>query len=152
MAIRWMFSYQRQQAEGEWRKCHSEELRNFQSSENIIRLFSYREMDSAGHVTQYETREVHKEIVMYERKTPLGRKRRGRKHNTNCTIYKKMILNFEVDSSGQNINQSMFWCERLRNLGLCWYKVKQIYFRCYAVHVVELLNYYTNYCTYIYNL
>jgi len=24
-----------------------------------------------------------------------------------------------------------------------------IYFRCYTVHVVELLNYYTNYCTYI---
>jgi len=23
------------------------------------------------------------------------------------------------------------------------------YFRCYTVHVVELLNYYTNYCTYI---
>jgi len=24
-----------------------------------------------------------------------------------------------------------------------------IYFRCYTVHVVVLLNYYTNYCTYI---
>jgi len=23
------------------------------------------------------------------------------------------------------------------------------YFRCYTVHIVELLNYYTNYCTYI---
>jgi len=23
------------------------------------------------------------------------------------------------------------------------------YFRCHTVHVVELLNYYTNYCTYI---
>jgi len=28
-------------------------------------------------------------------------------------------------------------------------KCALIYFRCYTVHVVELLNYYTNYCTYI---
>ena len=26
---------------------------------------------------------------------------------------------------------------------------KKTYFRCYTVHVVELLNYYTNCCTYI---
>ena len=29
------------------------------------------------------------------------------------------------------------------------HKSNTIYFRCYTVHVVELLNYYTNYCTYI---
>jgi len=27
--------------------------------------------------------------------------------------------------------------------------LKRIFFYCYTVHVVELLNYYTNYCTYI---
>jgi len=30
-----------------------------------------------------------------------------------------------------------------------WVEQGKTYFRCYAVHVVELLNYYTNYCTYI---
>ena len=28
-------------------------------------------------------------------------------------------------------------------------KLKETYFCCYTVHVVELLNYYTNYCTHI---
>jgi len=33
---------------------------------------------------------------------------------------------------------------------LCsWMNLDRSYFRCYTVHVVELLNYYTNHCTYI---
>jgi hypothetical protein len=61
-------------------------------------------MDSAGQVTQHETREIHKEIVMYERKTSLGRKRRGLKRNTKYRIDKK-VLKFGVNSSGQYTNQ-----------------------------------------------
>jgi len=30
-----------------------------------------------------------------------------------------------------------------------YYNNNQYYFYCYTVHVVELLNYYTNHCTYI---
>jgi len=34
-----------------------------------------------------------------------------------------------------------------------WHNIRELentfYFRCYTVHVVKLLNYYTNYCTYI---
>jgi len=78
VTIKKIFLYHRQQAEGKRRKCNSEELRNFHSSENIIRFFSCRKMDSAGHVTQYGTREIYKEIVMWERKTFLGKKRSGR--------------------------------------------------------------------------
>jgi len=29
------------------------------------------------------------------------------------------------------------------------YNIVLVYFYCYTVHVVELLNYYTNHCTYI---
>jgi hypothetical protein len=37
---------------------------SFHSSENIIRQFGYRKLDSAGHLTQYEIREIYKSIVM----------------------------------------------------------------------------------------
>jgi len=40
-------------------------------------------------------------------------------------------------------------CSNISNLILLYNLSIRIYFRCYAVHVVELLNYYTNYCTYI---
>ena len=44
---------------------------------------------------------------------------------------------------------------RITRLLELWYNVKRFffifnfYFYCYTVHVVELLNYYTNHCTYI---
>ena len=34
-------------------------------------------------------------------------------------------------------------------IGVGIWKLYSSYFRCYTVHVVELLNYDTNYCTYI---
>ena len=37
---------------------------------------------------------------------------------------------------------------RLKNSSYCPPPPAYLYFYCYAVHVVELLNYYTNHCTY----
>ena len=39
--------------------------------------------------------------------------------------------------------------DTLRGTAICRAVQTLIYFRCYTVHVVELLNYYTNYCTYV---
>jgi hypothetical protein len=37
---------------GGWRKLHNEELHNFYSSQNIIRMFKSRRMRWAGHVAR----------------------------------------------------------------------------------------------------
>jgi hypothetical protein len=124
----------------EWRKCQSKELRNFHSSENIIRLFNYRKMDSAGHVTHMRNEKYLKKIVMCERRTHLREKRSGRKHNTKCRIYKKQVLKPGVNSSGQYIIISMLCCMRLRNLGLFWEKVSKILFQlidyCFSYEII----------------
>jgi len=38
--------------QGEWRKLHNEELSDFYSSPNIIRVIKYRRMKWAGHVAR----------------------------------------------------------------------------------------------------
>ena len=40
------------------------------------------------------------------------------------------------------------YIESIHN-GMTSFKLSFIYFHCYTVNVVELINYYTNYCTYI---
>jgi hypothetical protein len=47
-------------------------------------------MDSEGNITQYDTREIHRRIVMYERKTPTGKKRTCQYQNNKFRIYKKL--------------------------------------------------------------
>ena len=39
--------------------------------------------------------------------------------------------------------------EKLDSYSTDFHEICYDYFRCYTVHVVELLNYYTNHCTYI---
>jgi hypothetical protein len=48
--LRRMFGPKRDEATGEWRKLHSEELHNLYSSPDIIRQIKSRRMRWAGHV------------------------------------------------------------------------------------------------------
>jgi hypothetical protein len=48
--LRRIFGPQRDEATGEWRKLHNEELRDLYSSPSIIRIIMSRRMRWAGHV------------------------------------------------------------------------------------------------------
>jgi V8-like Glu-specific endopeptidase len=47
---RWIFGPKRDEATGEWRRLHNEELNDLYSSPNIIRVIKWRRMRWAGHV------------------------------------------------------------------------------------------------------
>jgi hypothetical protein len=69
----------RDDATGEWRMLHNEELRNLYSSPDIIRRIKSRRMRWAGHVARMgEEREVYKVFMgKPEGRIPLGSPRRG---------------------------------------------------------------------------
>jgi hypothetical protein len=48
--LRRIFGPNRDEATGEWRRLHNEELNDLYSSPNIIRVIKYRRMTWAGHV------------------------------------------------------------------------------------------------------
>jgi hypothetical protein len=75
--LRRIFGPKRDKVTGEWRKLHSEELRNLYSSPHIIRQVKSRRMRWAGHVARVgEERKVYKVLVgKPEGKRPLGRRR-----------------------------------------------------------------------------
>jgi len=54
----------------------------------------------------------------------------------------KQIHNHPTQTNLVLYNPAVVFVSRMLNFS-------NTYFRCYIVHVVELLNYYTNYCTYI---
>jgi hypothetical protein len=76
--LRRIFVPNRDEVTGEWRKLHSEELRNLYSYPDIIRQVKSRRMRWAGHVARLgEERKVYKVLVgKPEGKIPLGRPRR----------------------------------------------------------------------------
>jgi hypothetical protein len=47
-----IFGPRRDEGTGDWRKLHNEELHNFYSSPNIIRLIKSRRMRWAGHIAR----------------------------------------------------------------------------------------------------
>jgi len=63
---------------GEWRRLHNEELNDFYSSSNIVRVIKSRRMRRAGHVAHMgEERGVYRVLVgKPEGKRPLWRPRR----------------------------------------------------------------------------
>jgi hypothetical protein len=68
----------RDEATGDWRKLHNEELHNMYSSPNIIRTIKLRRMRCSGHVPRMgEKRNAYRRFLgKPEGKRPLGRPRR----------------------------------------------------------------------------
>ena len=78
MVLRRIFGPRKDEITGEWRRLHNEELNNFYSSPNIVRVIKSRRMRWAGHVARMgEERGVYRVLVgKPEEKRPLGRPRR----------------------------------------------------------------------------
>jgi hypothetical protein len=76
--LRRIFGLKRDEAVGEWKELHNEELHNLYSSPDIIRLSKSRRMRWAEHVAcMGEERKVYKVLVRKsEGKKPLERRRR----------------------------------------------------------------------------
>jgi hypothetical protein len=76
--LRRIFGPKRDEATGEWRRLHNEELNDLYSSQNIIRVMKSRRMRWAGHVARMgEKRGAYRILVgRSEGRRPLGRPRR----------------------------------------------------------------------------
>jgi hypothetical protein len=57
--LRRIFGHKRDEARGEWRRLHNEELNDLYSSQNIIRVIKLRRMRWEGHLARMGKREVH---------------------------------------------------------------------------------------------
>jgi hypothetical protein len=73
-----IFGPKRNEATGEWRRLHNEELNDLYSSPKIIRVIKSRRMRSAGHVARMGEESVSYRILVGrpEGRRPLGRPRR----------------------------------------------------------------------------
>jgi hypothetical protein len=73
-----IFGPKRDEATGEWRRLHNEELNDLYSSPNIIRVIKSRRTRWTGHVARMgEKRGAYRILVgRPERRRPLGRPRR----------------------------------------------------------------------------
>ena len=78
MVLRRIFGPRRDEVTGECRRLHNEELNDFYSSPNIVRVIKSRRMRWAGHVARMgEEREVYRVLVgKPEGRRPPGRPRR----------------------------------------------------------------------------
>jgi hypothetical protein len=81
--LRRKFGPKGDEATGEWRRLHNEELNDLYSSPNIIRVIKSRRMRGAGHVARMgEERGAYRILVgRPEGRRPLGRPRRSWKDN-----------------------------------------------------------------------
>jgi hypothetical protein len=73
--LRRIFGPKRDEAIGEWRKLHNEELIDLYSSPNIIRVIKSRRMRCAGHVACMEEKRGAYRVLVG---TPEGRRPLGR--------------------------------------------------------------------------
>ena len=76
--LRRIFGPRRDEVTGEWRRLHNEELNDFYSSPNIVRVIKSRRMRWAGHVVRIgEERRVYRVLVgKPDGRRPPGRPRR----------------------------------------------------------------------------
>jgi hypothetical protein len=58
--LRRIFGAKRNEATGEWRRLHNEELNDLYSSPNIIRVIKSRRMTWVGHIARMGTRDMHR--------------------------------------------------------------------------------------------
>jgi hypothetical protein len=81
--LRKTFGPKKDEATGEWRRLHNEELNDLYSSPNIIRVINSRRMRRAGHVARMgEERSAYRILIgRPEGRRPLGRPRRRREDN-----------------------------------------------------------------------
>jgi len=88
--LRRVFGPKRDEVTGEWRKLHNEELRDFYSLHNIVRVVKSRRMRWAGHVERMgERRGVHRVLVgKPEGKRPLWKPRRRWEENIKMDLRK----------------------------------------------------------------
>jgi hypothetical protein len=82
-ALRRIFGPKSDEATGEWRRLHNEELNDLYSTPNIIRVIKSRIMRWAGHVTRMgEKRGTYRILVgRPEGRRPLGKPRRRWEYN-----------------------------------------------------------------------
>jgi hypothetical protein len=73
-ALTRIFGPKRDEATGEWKKLHNEELRDFYSSPSIIRIIKSRRMRWAGHVAGMGRRGTRIEYCGKSRKKETTRK------------------------------------------------------------------------------
>ena len=78
MVLRRILGPKRDDVTGEWRRLHNEELNDFYSSPNIVRVIKLRRLRWAGHVARMsEETGVYRVLVgKPEGRRPLGRHRR----------------------------------------------------------------------------
>jgi hypothetical protein len=88
--LRRILGPKRDEATGEWRRLHKEELNDLYSSPNIIRVIKSRRMRWAGHVASMgEKKDAYRILVgKPEGRRPLGRPRRRWEDNIKL-IFKK---------------------------------------------------------------
>jgi hypothetical protein len=81
--LRRIFGHKRDEATGEWRRLHNEELNDLYSSPNIIRVIKSRRIRWAGHVARMgENRGAYRILVgTSEKRRPLRRPRHRWKDN-----------------------------------------------------------------------
>jgi len=86
--LRKIFEPMREEATGEWRKLHNEELNDLYCSPSIFLVIKSRRMKWDGHVTRrWERRGVCRVLVgKPEGKRPLGRPRRRWEDNINLYL------------------------------------------------------------------
>jgi hypothetical protein len=88
--LRRIFGPKRDEATGEWRRLHNEELNDLYSSTNIIRVIKSRRMGWEGHVARMgDRRSAHRVLVgRPEGKRPLGRPRSTWENNIKMDFQK----------------------------------------------------------------
>jgi hypothetical protein len=76
--LRRIFGPKRDEATGDWRRLHNEELNDLSSRPNIVRVIKSRRMRWVGHVARMgERRDAYRILVgRREGRRPLGRPRR----------------------------------------------------------------------------
>jgi hypothetical protein len=94
--LRRIFGPRREEVTGDWRKLHNEELHNFYSSPNIIKMIKSRRMRRARHVARMgETRNAYRILVgKAEEKRPLGRTRPLYFHSIYLSMYLWLYRHF----------------------------------------------------------